>query len=85
MLILPAPDAGDSRDVSRIVFCSGKVYYDLLAARRDRKAGYLALVRVEQLYPFAVDQAAVRGVDRWPSWCRTRGTKRALDPGEAGL
>ena len=46
-----------SERVTRVVFCSGKIYYDLLAAREERKADHVALVRVEQLYPFAADQA----------------------------
>jgi len=51
-------DAGaDPQAVSRIVLCSGKIYYDLLGAREERQAAHVALVRVEQLYPFAAEQA----------------------------
>jgi 2-oxoglutarate dehydrogenase E1 component len=50
-------DTVDPANVTRIVFCSGKVYYDLLTAREERKADHVAVVRVEQLYPFASDQA----------------------------
>ena len=42
----------DARKVKRVVFCTGKVYYDLLAARRERALEDVALVRIEQLYPF---------------------------------
>jgi 2-oxoglutarate dehydrogenase E1 component len=42
--------------VTRIVLCSGKVYFDLLKARRDVKAESVALVRLEQLYPFPSDE-----------------------------
>jgi 2-oxoglutarate dehydrogenase E1 component len=54
------PDAGVARPqaVTRVVFCSGKVYYDLLLGREEREASHAALVRVEQLYPFAAGQAA---------------------------
>jgi 2-oxoglutarate dehydrogenase E1 component len=39
-------------NVRRIVVCSGKVYYDLAAARRERQALDVAILRLEQLYPF---------------------------------
>jgi len=42
--------------VSRVVLCSGKVYFDLLKARRDAKADAVAIVRIEQLYPFPSDE-----------------------------
>jgi 2-oxoglutarate dehydrogenase E1 component len=42
----------DPKKVRRVVACSGKVYYDLLATRRDRDVDDVALVRIEQLYPF---------------------------------
>jgi 2-oxoglutarate dehydrogenase E1 component len=38
--------------VKRVVFCSGKVYYELLEERRKREQTDVAIVRVEQLYPF---------------------------------
>jgi 2-oxoglutarate dehydrogenase E1 component len=39
-------------DVKRVVVCSGKVYYDLLAERREQGIDEVAILRVEQLYPF---------------------------------
>jgi 2-oxoglutarate dehydrogenase E1 component len=41
-------------EVKRVVLCTGKVYYDLLQARRDRGITDVAIVRVEQLYPFPI-------------------------------
>ena len=42
--------------VTRIVLCSGKVYFDLLKARRELKADAVAIVRLEQLYPFPSEE-----------------------------
>jgi 2-oxoglutarate dehydrogenase E1 component len=42
--------------VTRIVLCSGKVYFDLLKARRDTKVETVVVVRLEQLYPFPTDE-----------------------------
>jgi 2-oxoglutarate dehydrogenase E1 component len=39
-------------DVKRVVMCSGKVYYDLLEQRRKNEQSDVAIIRVEQLYPF---------------------------------
>ena len=45
-------DKVDAKKVGRVILCTGKVYYDLLAARRERNITNIAIVRVEQLYPF---------------------------------
>jgi len=42
--------------VTRVVLCSGKVYFDLLKARREVKADAVAIVRLEQLYPFPSEE-----------------------------
>ena len=46
----------DRAKVKRIVLCSGKVYYDLDAAREESVVGDVAVVRVEQFYPFPVSK-----------------------------
>jgi 2-oxoglutarate dehydrogenase E1 component len=42
----------EKKQVSRVILCSGKVYYDLLAAYQENNIKDIAIVRLEQLYPF---------------------------------
>jgi 2-oxoglutarate dehydrogenase E1 component len=47
------PDASaDAKKVKRVVLCSGKVYYDLFEEAQKQKLDHVALLRIEQLYPF---------------------------------
>ncbi|HSD71675.1 MAG TPA: multifunctional oxoglutarate decarboxylase/oxoglutarate dehydrogenase thiamine pyrophosphate-binding subunit/dihydrolipoyllysine-residue succinyltransferase subunit, partial [Thermoanaerobaculia bacterium] len=48
-------EVADRAAVARVLLCSGKIFYDLHAAREERKANAVAIVRVEQLYPFAAN------------------------------
>ena len=64
----------DRSRVSRIVFCSGKVYYDLSEARKEKGIDNVAIVRIEELYPFPIDEYA-KTVYRYPNaaeiiWCQ---------------
>ncbi|MGA0845117.1 MAG: 2-oxoglutarate dehydrogenase E1 component [Luteolibacter sp.] len=73
--ILPDPDESiNPANVSRLIFCSGKVSYDLLASRQERQLNNVAIIRIEQLYPFNRDllQAIT---SRYPNashfvWCQ---------------
>jgi 2-oxoglutarate dehydrogenase E1 component len=55
----------DDAAVRRVVACSGKVYFDLLNARQERGINDIALIRVEQLYPFPRDEFGVE-LARYP-------------------
>ena len=67
-------DELNPKDVKRVVMCSGKVYYDLLEQRRKNEQNDVALVRLEQLYPFPQEELAkvvaqYEHVSDWV-WCQ---------------
>lgn len=53
--VIPEIDALDPKKVTRMILGSGKVYYDLLEKRRAEGREDIAIVRIEQLYPFPED------------------------------
>ncbi len=61
------------KSVKRVVLCSGKVYYDLLQERRERKIKDVHILRLEQLYPFP-DKALAEELKKYPNadvvWCQ---------------
>ena len=64
----------DAAKVKRVICCSGKVYYDLVKKRADKKAFDTAIVRVEQLYPFP-HKAFAAELKKYPNlselvWCQ---------------
>jgi 2-oxoglutarate dehydrogenase E1 component len=56
-VIADRPDV-DLAGVTRLLLCSGKVYYDLVKARDEGKHQHVGIVRVEQLHPFPFDELA---------------------------
>ncbi len=52
--VIDDPDAPAVKSVSRVLLCSGKVFFDLHEARRKREIDNIAILRIEQLYPFPV-------------------------------
>ncbi|MDR2000008.1 MAG: 2-oxoglutarate dehydrogenase E1 component [Zoogloeaceae bacterium] len=67
-------DAIDAKKVTRVVTCAGKIYYELLAARREQKIGNVAILRIEQLYPFD-DRRLREELQKYPNakeivWCQ---------------
>ncbi len=51
-MVIPEIDKLNADKVERVIFCSGKVYYDVLEKRREKSQENVAIVRLEQLYPF---------------------------------
>jgi len=72
--VIPEIDAlKDDAEVKRIVLCSGKVYYDLLQKRREAGIDDVAIVRIEQIYPWP-KQNIMDQIRRYPNaevvWCQ---------------
>ncbi|HLB43405.1 MAG TPA: 2-oxoglutarate dehydrogenase E1 component [Gammaproteobacteria bacterium] len=51
-LAIPEIDQLDRKKIERVIFCCGKIYYELLQSRRELKLDHVAIIRMEQLYPF---------------------------------
>ena len=73
-LIIPEIEEIEAKSVRRVVFCSGKVYFDLLEARQLHGINDVAIIRIEQLYPFPVSEFAdtIRRYDNAADivWCQ---------------
>ncbi len=72
--VIPETESLIAEDrVRRVVLCTGKVYYDILAARAERGIQDIAIVRLEQLYPFPIRTLSAELV-RYPNadvvWCQ---------------
>jgi len=72
--IMDEVDAIDPARVRRVVLCSGKVFFDLLEQRRAEHIQDVAIVRIEQLYPFPLDEYESI-IARYPNatdvvWCQ---------------
>jgi 2-oxoglutarate dehydrogenase E1 component len=72
--VISETDMLDANRVKRIIVCSGKVYYDLLKSRRERGIEDMAIIRLEQLYPFPHDEFVTQ-LEKYPNatevvWCQ---------------
>ncbi len=67
-------DRIDPKKVKRVIVCSGKVYYELLAHRRERRIDNVAILRLEQQYPFPHDayrhEVAKYAAAKEVVWCQ---------------
>ncbi len=72
--LIPETEELDPKKVKRVVLCAGKIYYELAAARREKKQTDTVLLRVEQLYPFPAKNYAAE-LKKYPNakeivWCQ---------------
>jgi 2-oxoglutarate dehydrogenase E1 component len=74
MSVIPEAEQLDPEKVRRIIACCGKIYYDLLTYRREHKIVDMAIIRIEQLYPFPHDDFQAE-IERYANardilWCQ---------------
>lgn len=74
-LVIDEIDDLSSKAVQRVILCSGKVYFDLLQERRKRERQDVAIIRIEQLYPFPEQALSALLKQRYDSaaeivWCQ---------------
>jgi 2-oxoglutarate dehydrogenase E1 component len=73
-ILAESPMQDEASKVERVILCSGKIYFELLERRRKAKKDTIALIRVEQLYPFPASQIRSE-LERYPNlkqvvWCQ---------------
>ncbi len=64
--VLDDPNVTDKKAIKTLVFCTGKFYYDIIAKRAELGRNDVAVVRLEQLFPLAVDQIKAI-IDSYPN------------------
>lgn len=72
--VIDEVDELDKKKVTRVVMCSGKVYYELRELRRQHELDHIAIVRLEQLYPFPYQEMR-EVIEQYPKlkeviWCQ---------------
>ncbi len=72
--VIDEVDELDKKKVTRMVLCSGKVYYELRELRRQHELDHIAIVRIEQLYPFPYQEMR-EVIEQYPKlkdviWCQ---------------
>ena len=64
--VIADPLQPDAKKVKRVLVCAGQVYYDIAAGRKEREIHDIAIVRVEQLYPFPTEELMAE-IARYPN------------------
>lgn len=72
--VIPEVEKLDVKKVKRMIVCSGKVYYELIAYRKEHNISNMAIIRLEQLYPFPHEEFQAE-IDRYANakeviWCQ---------------